>query len=181
MRGGNFPTSSRRGSIESLAMSPSGTFISSSSVMRAPIVVERLDAERHRHAPHGAEQIDRDGKCRARAVHRAPDARTAAPCRRPAASSRGRRSRTARGSSETGCEMRTSSPACSSCAMKSARVSMLTWSEKDVGSALGAACGWPRRRRSAFATARRRSPRRACAPPGLLRSGKLATERGRYA
>ena len=32
-------------------------------------LVERLDAERHRHAPHRAEEVDRDGKRRPRAVH----------------------------------------------------------------------------------------------------------------
>ena len=32
-------------------------------------VVERFDAERHRHAPHRAEEVDRDGKRRPRAVH----------------------------------------------------------------------------------------------------------------
>ena len=58
MRGGNFPTSSRRGSIDSLAMSPFGNFhLDELGDARADLV-ERLDAERHRHAPHRAEQVD---------------------------------------------------------------------------------------------------------------------------
>ena len=36
IRGGNLPTSSSRGSIDSLPINPSGTFSSSSSVIRAP-------------------------------------------------------------------------------------------------------------------------------------------------
>ena len=53
----------------SLAMIPSGTFISSSSVMRTPIVVERLDAERHAHAAHRAEEVDRRRETPSASVH----------------------------------------------------------------------------------------------------------------
>ena len=68
MRGGNFAISSSRGSIDSLPMSPSGTFSLKQLGDSPADVIERLDAERHAHAPHRAEQVDADGKGGTRAV-----------------------------------------------------------------------------------------------------------------
>ena len=70
MRGGNFPTSSSRGSIDSLPSSPSGTLISSSSVMRVADLVEltrrRATCAMRRIEPN---RLIADGKRRPRAVH----------------------------------------------------------------------------------------------------------------
>ena len=138
MRGGNLPTSRSRGSIDSLAISPSGTFISINSVMRALIsssdstpsdmLMRRIDPNR---------LIATGNADRVPSISTGCSNSSALPppgcfITRSAISQSSR-------FMDTGCVTRTSSPACSSCAMKSVSVSVLTWKGKGARSGLRAA------------------------------------------
>ncbi len=168
-RGGNFPISRSLGSIESLPISPSGTFICTSSVMRAPISSRSVTPsasdmrfmEPNRLIATG--YAEREPSRRITCSNRSAGPPFALFMTRSAISQISRWAR-------TGCATRTSSPMESMRAMKSEMLSMLMRRARRSAAR--------RCRTSAAPTPRVRSPHRACAPRANRRRGNCPQSQG---
>ena len=166
-RGGNFATSSSSREKRSLPSNPSGTLGSNQLVMRSPDCIELLDTQRHRHAPHRAKEIDRDGIRRRASVVAAARARTSRACPPPGIFiTRSAISHSSR-STETGCEIRFNSPLRSNSAKNCPTVStvMPRLQSRDAPPR-----GWPRSQSSNASRSRSRSPHASSCARAPLRS-----------